>query len=262
MRKLLLALFALVFPLAAYPQGTDVNGKKSNPHDLSGIWMRSGGDSGFSPAKDIPPLTVAGQAKLKTAAILAAPRNNLVKQVSNAAESNDLALGCNPKGFPRLLLDTTHDYHEIIMLPNRMIQLWQEERRPREIWLDGRAVPSDEMIDNLGPSWYGHAVATWQGDTLLVTTVGLDERAWVDSFGFPKSLNARVEERYKLVDPNTLQVTLTLIDPDMYTKPWVSDVKTWKKVARKDVTRRGWYGLFSQGEALCAPENGKPFVKK
>src|SRR5215510_4163594 len=118
MRKLLLAAFVLVFPVAAYTQAVDVNGKKSNPHDLSGIWMRSGGDSGFSPEKDIPPLTAAGQAKLKTAAILRTPRNNLVKQVSNAAESNDLALGCNPKGLPRLLLDTTHDYHEIIMLPN------------------------------------------------------------------------------------------------------------------------------------------------
>jgi hypothetical protein len=150
----------------------------------------------------------------------------------------------------------------VIMLPNRIIQLWQEERRPREIWLDGRAIPSEETIDNLGPAWYGHAVGVWQGDTLLVTTVGLDERAWVDSFGFPKSFNARVEERYKLVDPNTLQVTLTLIDPEMYTKPWVSDVKTWKKVARKDVTRRGWSGLFTQGETICAPENGKPFVKK
>jgi hypothetical protein len=262
MRNLLVAALFFAFPLTGFTQAQDINGKKSNPHDLSGIWMRSGGDSGFSPAKDIPALTPAGQAKLKTATILAPSRNPLVKQVANPAESNDLALGCNPKGFPRLLLDTTHDYNEVVMLPNRMIQLWQEERRPREIWLDGRGIPSDETIDNLGPAWYGHAVGVWQGDTLLVTTVGLDERAWVDSFGFPKSFNARVEERYKLVDPNTLQVTLTLIDPETYTKPWVSDVKTWKKVARKDVTRRGWYGLFSQGETICAPENGKPFVKK
>src|SRR5438128_12184686 len=116
MRNLLAAALVFVFPLTGFAQGVDVNGKKFNPHDIYGIWMRDGGDTGFSPAKDIPALTQAGQAKLKTATILGASRNPLVKQVSNPAESNDLALGCNPKCFPRLLLDTTHDYHEVIML--------------------------------------------------------------------------------------------------------------------------------------------------
>src|SRR5205809_7536946 len=101
MRNLLAAALALIFPLTGFAQGVDINGKKSNPHDLSGIWMRTGGDSGFSPAKDIPALTPAGQAKLKTAAILAPSRNALVKQVSNPAESNDLRLGRNPKGSRR-----------------------------------------------------------------------------------------------------------------------------------------------------------------
>ena len=52
MRNLLAAALVLVFPLSGFAQGVDINGKKSNPHDLSGIWMRSGGDSGFSPVFD------------------------------------------------------------------------------------------------------------------------------------------------------------------------------------------------------------------
>jgi hypothetical protein len=247
---------------AATSTTVDVNGKRFDPHDLSGIYVRRGGDPGFGPVKDMPPLTPVGEAKLKRVILPAAGRHPLVKQATDAAPSNDPALACNPKGFPRLLLDTTHDYHEVIMLPNRMLQLWQEERRPREIWLDGRAVPSDETVDGLGPAWYGHAVGVWQGDTLVVNTVGLDDRAWLDSFGFPKSFNARVEERYKLVDPDTLQLTLTLYDPEIYTKPWVSDAKIWEKVPRNNVTRRGWYGLFGLGEAICAPTNGNPFVKR
>jgi hypothetical protein len=246
---------------AGAPSGTavDVNGNKFNPRDLSGIYGRSGGDPGFGPAQSIPPLTPAGEAKLKGVVLPVPSRHPLAKATSDPAQSNDPSLTCNPKGFPRLLLDTTVGNYELIMLPNRMLQLWQEERRPREIWLDGRAVPSTAMLDALGPSWYGHAVGAWQGDTLVVNTVGLEERAWVDSFGFPKSFGARVEERYKLVDPNTLEVTLTLHDAEMYTKPWVSDVKTWKKLPRQNLTRRGWSGLFGGlKQAMCDPTAVKP----
>lgn len=240
---------------------TDVNGKKFDPHDLSGIYMRTGGDTGYGPVKDMPPLTTAGEAKLKSVTVLGTSRHPLVKATNDPRLSNDLALGCNPKGFPRLLLDNYHNYHEVVMVPNRMLQLWQEERRPREIWLDGRPVPSAETVDNLGPAWYGHAVGKWEGDTLVINTVGFDDRAWLDSYGFPKSFGARVEERYKLIDPNTLQLTLTLYDPEFYTRPWVSDVKTWKKVPRNQVTKLGWYGIYGLGESVCAPMNEKPFVK-
>ena len=250
-------------------------GQKFDPHDLSGFYVRSGGDSGFGPAKDMPPLTAAGEALLKKTITPVPGRHPLVKQASGAVPSNDLALApddpsasndpafsCNPKGFPRIVIDTAHDYHEVVYTKDgRMLQLWQEERRPREIWLDGRAVPSVETVENLGPAWYGHAVGVWQGDTLVINTVGLEDRAWLDSFGFPKSFHARVEERYKLVAPDTLQLTLTLFDPETYTKPWVSDVKTWKKVPRSTVTRRGWSGLSALGDASCAPTNKKPYVK-
>jgi hypothetical protein len=236
----------------------DVNGNKFNPRDFSGIYGRSGGDPGFGPSQSIPPLTLAGEARLKSVVLPVPSRSPLAKTASDPAQSNDPTLGCNPKGFPRLLLDTTYGNYELVMLPNRMLQLWQEERRPREIWIDGRAVPSSDMLDALGPSWYGHAVGLWQGDTLVVNTVGLDDRAWVDSFGFPKGFGARVEERYKLVDPNTLEVTLTLHDAEMYTKPWVSDVKTWKKMPRQSLTRRGWYGLFGGlKQAMCDPTAAK-----
>jgi hypothetical protein len=231
----------------------DVNGKRYDPRDLSGIYHRVGGDEGFGPASSMPPLTPAGEAKLRSA-LPVRSRHPLAKAAGNASSSNDLALTCNPKGIPRLVLDTQYGNHEVIMLPNRMLQLWQEERRPREIWLDGRAIPSKEALDELGPAWYGHAVGAWEGNTLLVTTVGLDDRTWLDSFGFPKGADARVEERYRLVDPNTLELTLTVHDPEMYTKPWVSDVKTWRKQPRQNVTRRGWFGVFGGLEqVLCAP---------
>jgi hypothetical protein len=262
---LILVLSVLSFTLAAIGQagrpGTaasavDVNGKSFNPRDFSGIWKRSAGDPGFSPPANIPPLTPAGEAVIKTSTIVGRTRHPLLKSVNDPKASNDPVLACNPKGFPRLIVDRAHDFHEVVMLPDRMLQLWQEERRPREIWIDGRVVPSPENLENLGPAWYGHSVGVWEGDTLVVTAVGMDERAWVDSFGFPKSFGALVQERYRLADPNTLELQLTLHDPEYYTRDWVSDVKVWKKEPRRNMTNLGWYGLFSGAtELICAPIN-------
>src|SRR5262249_18659450 len=240
----------------------DVNGKKFDPHDLSGIWIRRGGNRAFGPPNSWPPLTKAGEDVIKTR--IPSPgysRYPLVKKIDDPKETNDPAYACNPKGFPRILLDTAHDYNEVVTTPDRIFQLWQEARALREIWLDGRPVPSGEPLEALGPTWYGHSVGHWEGDTLVVITAGLDERAWLDQYAFPKSFHAQIEERYKLRDPNTLTLQLTLTDPEMYTKPWVSDVKIWKKESRKNVTWYGWYGLFSGlGELICAPMNAHPLV--
>jgi hypothetical protein len=247
---------------AAASNTVDVNGKKWDPHDLSGIWIRRGGSRAFGPRNSNPPLTKAGEEVIK--ARIPTPGYNwhpLTKKIDDPKDTNDPTFACNPKGFPRILLDTAHDYNEVVTLPDRIYQIWQESRVPRELWLDGRSVPTNEQLDSLGPTWYGHSVAHWEGDTLVVVTVGLDDRGWLDQYGFPKSFHAKVEERYKMTDPNTLTLQLTLTDPEMYTVPWVSDVKTWKKEPRKNVTWFGWYGLFSGlGELICAPMNANPYV--
>jgi hypothetical protein len=224
--------------------------------DFSGIWFRQGGDCGFGPDGSAPPLTPAGEEAIKKN-IPTRPRHPLQKKVDDPSQSNDPALTCNPKGFPQIVVDTAHDHHEVIQQPGRIIQWWQEERVPREIWMDGRPVPSGDNLANLGVSFYGMSVGHWEGDTLVVETVGLEPTAWVDIFGYPKSENARVIERYTKVNATTLQVQLTLFDPAYYKAPWVSDIKTFKKEARDgpQVNHFGWYGLFSSlTDLLCAPK--------
>ena len=270
----LMAVLVLLFSLPALsqaPAGQRQGGRGNaaapapdtrpfDAHDLSGIWLRRGGDRSIS--VKAPALTPAGTARMMKN-LPARSRNPETPHTDIPSDSNDPAFSCNPKGFPRILIDTAHDFHEVIQLKDRILQLWQEERRPREIWMDGRPVPSGENLDNLGPAWYGHSVGHWEGNTLVVDTVGLDDRAWVDLFGYPKTADARVQERYTRVDTDTLQVTLTLNDPAYYTAPWVSDVKTWKKQPREKTTWFGWYGLFSgAGELVCAPMNASPVNKK
>jgi hypothetical protein len=225
--------------------------------DFSGIWSRVGGDRGFGPPRSIPALTEAGKAAASRQTSPGRSRlPDIIKNVESQESSSDPAFKCNPMGFPRILLDIAFDYHEWHHLRDRMLQIIQESRVLREIWMDGRELPTAEAIENLGPTWYGYSVGRWEGNTLVVTTVGLDDRALLDSFLLPKSPNARIEERYTLADPNTLELQLTMWDPDYYTQTWVSDVKRWRRELREKITFYGWYGMFSGvGELICAPMN-------
>jgi hypothetical protein len=227
-----------------------------DPRDFSGIWRRSGGDRGIS--EEVPPMTPEGQTIAKTHKPSARSRSEFIPAVDPEL-SNDPTLACNPFGFPRLVIDTAPNLMEFVHTDGKLMQVFQWSRTLRELWLDGREVPSGENLDNLGPAWYGHSVGRWDGDTLVVTTVGLDDRAWIDTYGFPKSSEARVEERYRRTGPDSLELQLTLYDSKYYTKPWVSDMKTWERAPRDARTHFGWYGMFSGHEELiCAPMNASP----
>jgi hypothetical protein len=157
-------------------------------------------------------------------------------------------------GFPRIVDD--NEPVEFIMLNDRVLQLFQWDRTLRELWTDGRQLPAGENLENLGPAWYGHSVGQWQGDTFVVNTVGLDERAWLDNPGYPKSFYARIEERYRRVDADSIELQLTLYDPKFYTAPWVGSKKTYKRMPQKELVHSGWFGLYSgTTEAICAPMN-------
>lgn len=231
-----------------------------NPRDLSGIWTISGHRS---ISANVPAMTPEGEARMTAnkptrGRFLGEPLNGdhpgFVRAVRIPAQGNDPAHKCNPNGFPRLLLDP--EPVEFIQTEGRLLQLFQWERTLRELWMDGRPVPSGENLDNLGPAWYGHTAGGWEGNTLIMNTVGLDDRAWIDIFGFPKSSEARIEERYTRTGPDTIELRMTMTDAKFYKTPWVSDVKTFKRIKREDTTYSGWYGLFSGAtEAICAPMN-------
>ena len=229
-----------------------------DPHDLSGIWVRTDpGSTGtvrgrfrtdwIGPASTMPPLTPEGMAKMNGRV----GTNDLPLPVF----SNDPKFKCNPSGFPRILYTSAYPF-EFAQLDGRLLQLFQWERVLREVWMDGRVLPSGENLENLGPAWYGHSVGEWEGEALVVNTVGLDDRAWLDGQGHPLSLATRIEERWERIDANTLVVQLTLHDPTMYTAPWVGDRKIFARMPPEDATFFGWYGLFSGvWESICAPMN-------
>ncbi len=246
----------LLFSLGAQAEAAPLPAQERDfdSRDLSGIWAKTGTEDSIS--ADVPPMTPAGEARF----------NENVPTRSRSAEgglgvgdprlSNDPTFDCNPRGFPRILYDTNVAQFEFIHVEDRILQLLQRERTLRELWMDGRALPSGEDLDNIGPSWMGHSVAQWQGDELVVDTAGMDDRAWTDFFGQPKSFEARVEERYRRVGVDTIELRMTLYDPTFYTAPWVSDTKILSRVPADEITFFGWTGLFSGvTDLMCAPMN-------
>ena len=85
----------------------------------------------------------------------------------------------------------------------------------RPIYLDGRPHPKD-----LDPSYYGHSVGHWEGDTLVIDTVGINERGWLDARGIPNTNQVHLTERITRLDFSTLRYELTIDDPGAYTAPW------------------------------------------
>ena len=124
---------------------------------------------------------------------------------------------CAPRGFPRILLDG--ELMEIIQFPSRVFMRFYVNNEMREIWMDGRGHPEDFDL-----TWMGHSIGRWDGDTLVVDTIGIfggegGKYKWLDPAGYPHSDELHVTERIRRTDPNSLQFDLTFEDPKAFTAP-------------------------------------------
>ena len=186
-----------------------VDTRKFNPHDISGVW----GDNGIElDLKTLPPFTPEGQ-KMFDATLTTVPGVN----------SKDPMNICDPLGYPRAF---AYNYGmEFIQIPGRVLQFFEFQSSHRTIWTDGRKLPEDPDV----PRYMGYAVGHWDGDTFVVESSGFDPRSWLSEdrrkriHGFPHSKDLRLEERYKRLNYGELQATLTIIDPVVFTKPWVTE---------------------------------------
>ena len=85
----------------------------------------------------------------------------------------------------------------------------------RQIFLDGRALPDDPT-----PSWKGYSVGRWEGDTLVVDSIGFRDDLWLDFRGSPLTSAGKVRERITRPDFGHLNIEVTVDDPKAYTRPW------------------------------------------
>jgi len=90
----------------------------------------------------------------------------------------------------------------------------------RQIMTDGRPLPKDP-----NPTWNGYSVGHWEGDTLVVETIGFRDDLWMDSSGTPLTSGAKVTERFRRPNFGTLEIQAMVDDPKAYTKPWTVNLK-------------------------------------
>jgi hypothetical protein len=102
-----------------------------------------------------------------------------------------------------------------VQTPREVVLVYSSDEQVRHVYLD---VPHSA---NPNPSWYGESVGHYEGDTLIVDTVALNDKTFIDAFRTPHSEKLHVVERFKLVDGGkAMQVNITLDDPDAFNAPW------------------------------------------
>lgn len=123
---------------------------------------------------------------------------------------------CLPPGVPRM--NATPFPFQIYQLPDRVIFLYEGGAHSwRVVYTDGRPHPKDP-----NPTYLGDGVGHWDGDTLVIDTVGFNTGTWLDQDGHPHSEQLHVIERYQRVDEMTLRYEVTIDDPGAYTAPWTT----------------------------------------
>jgi hypothetical protein len=135
-------------------------------------------------------------------------------EVTSAAPDHppDSVARCIPPGVPRILYLPFP--WEIVQARDRVVLIF-EVQIVRQIFTDGRGHPKD-----LDPTYMGNSVGKWEGDTLVIDTVGLNDKTWLDANGLPHSDALHVVERLRRINHDTLKANITIEDSKAFTKPW------------------------------------------
>jgi hypothetical protein len=197
---------------------SDKDTRPYDKHDFNGIWARNPSAQFHQPPcpecrddsrpsygffGDIPPLTAEGKKRFEankpTKGYVAGSKEALAhmdidvgyRRAVQSALSNDPEERCEPLGLMRLVtFSGGNPPMQIVQTKEIIVQRFEWFWDNREIWTDGRALPK---VEDYLPRFNGYSAGKWEGDTLVVTTVGLDDRQWVDAFGYPVSEKAVLE---------------------------------------------------------------------
>jgi hypothetical protein len=122
---------------------------------------------------------------------------------------------CWPKGVTGFLLSPMTQPMFFVQAPQEVVMILTSFNDVRHIHL------TDRHSANVKTSWYGESIGHYQGDTLVVDTIGLDDRTWMDGFGTPHTKQLHVIERFHLIeDGKVLEVNVHVEDPGAFTMPW------------------------------------------
>jgi len=179
--------------------------------DFSGVWFVDEYRRNILPNED-PPFQPWAEAKFKELQIARAH--------SDPDKGVDPSERCLPPGIPRTMLQPLP--WEIVQARDRVIMIFEYQSLIRQIFTDGRGHPQD-----LEPTYMGNAIGKFEGNTLVIDTVGFNDKTWLDPLGLPHSDALHVIERLRRVDHDTLVDQYAIDDPKAYTKIWTTE-RTFK----------------------------------
>lgn len=183
-------------PVPRLPDGTP---------DFTGVW------SGGGPIGDI------GMGLMEGEEIVMTPEAQAL--FDSRMSAHDPEANCLPTGVPRI---APYPWR-VVQVPaygkaTHLYFLFEGNIHSyRQIFMDGRDHPDPEELD---PTWYGHSIGRWEGDTLVIDTVGFNELFWFDFLGHPHTGQLHVIEHYTRTNYGTLENVTTVIDPGAYEKPF------------------------------------------
>jgi hypothetical protein len=206
-------------------------GTPFDPHDLSGFWDITNiglqRDALNETSNNRPPMTQWGLEKFRKT------KTGDAKALSSGAypnekDWNDPIRWCDPTGFPRIMWNPTPPGMRFAKTDDEVIQFFENNRVWRDIWTDGRKLPGDDADSR----WYGYAIGHWEGDTFVVNSNNFNDATWLDQYGSPHSDQMTVEERYRRVDHDHLEMILNITDPKTYVGTWKGDMKIFQLVEK------------------------------
>ncbi len=168
---------------------------------FDGTWNKGRGSLRYSQE---PPFTPAAKTKFDT-----------------LKPQDDPGARCTESGAPRIMISPYPI--EVVARDNHVLIVSEFNHVVRRIWTDQKTHSADP-----DPSFYGDNVVTWDGDTMVVDTVGFNGRNYLDPAGDPMSSKMHMVERWRLKDARTLEIEFTFDDPANYLRPWKS-VQTFER---------------------------------
>ncbi len=166
---------------------------------------------------------------------------------------------CWPAGVPHFLLYPVQPVY-FVQTPKEVLIIWQADHQVRHVYLDTR------HSERVTPSWYGESIGHYDGDSLVVDTIGLDTRTSVDNFQTPHSAQLHVTERFHLINGgNVLEVNVHVEDPGAFTTPWNAIQRYHRLEPGRAENHEAFNPVSSSGnagpmlEASCAENNDVSF---
>jgi hypothetical protein len=134
------------------------------------------------------------------------------RESTNAKDNPDAH--CLPIGLTQLHMHPQP--RKIIQTPDVIVILYEAQGEVRQIFTDGRPLPNNDPQ----PFWRGYSVGHWEGDTLVVETIGFRDDVWLDVNGSPLTNTGKMTERFRRPNYGNMEITITIEDPKAYTKPF------------------------------------------